>query len=117
MFHPPKNQKQEDSIQNSTSNVSRVDSADLIHIDSKSYQLHGLLGKGGQGEVYKVSEVFTGTGGVHKRGGDFALKCVSARSESQLKGYMEEVYLLDKFKGHPNIIQIHGHQVWGSLGV
>lgn len=71
--------------------LSRVDSADLIHIDAKSYQLHGLLGKGGQGEVYRVSEVSTRPSGVHKRGGDFALKCVSARSEAQLKGYMEEV--------------------------
>ncbi len=98
----------------------------FVFVAGKQYDVHDLLGRGGFGEVHKVS---VETDVIGKECADeseqacppekkfFALKCVKSRNEKEFESIRGEISMMEKLKGNPHIIQIHASEEFVSSGI
>src|SRR5690242_5934644 len=71
-----------------------------------SYLIHGVIGQGGMGVVYR---------GKHQATGSFAaVKTVRLRKEAHLAGIRRELHALVELR-HPAIVRVLGHGIEGDL--
>ncbi|CAD7975458.1 unnamed protein product [Amoebophrya sp. A120] len=79
-------------------NIKIVDGHKVLYVNDTAYRKIGVVGRGGSSKVFKVVDPKTNK--------TLALKRVLTSNPTQFLLFKNEVNLLEKLKGKPNIIQI-----------
>ena len=81
-----------------------------IEVNGRRYVRHEIIGRGGSSKVFRVSPLDPNTGQVVSNV-TYALKRVVTTNRQQFELFKNEIDLLNRLKGKPNIIQIVDSEV------